>query len=107
MRDAFPRFEGLDAVVLGVSPDGVASHAKFKRKYALPYTLLSDEDHAVAEAFGVWERKSMFGLKFWGNARTTFIIGADGVVERVLEKVTPAGHGDEVARALEEAGGRR
>ena len=89
-------------MVLGVSPDGVKSHAKFKRKYRLPYTLLADEEHAVAEAYGVWELKSMFGLKFWGNARTTFLIGPDGVVERVFEKVQAAGHGEELARALED-----
>ena len=94
-------------MVLGVSPDGVRSHAKFKRKYGLPYTLLADEDHAVAEAYGVWELKSMFGLKFWGNARTTFLIGPDGVVERVFEKVQAAGHGEELAHAVEESGGRR
>ena len=107
MRDAFPRFEGLDAVVLGVSPDGVASHVRFKRKYDLPFTLLADEAHAVAEAYGVWQEKSMYGRKYWGNARTTFVIGADGVVARVFEKVQPEGHGDEVANALEEmrAGG--
>jgi peroxiredoxin Q/BCP len=86
-------------VVLGVSPDGVRSHAKFRRKHGLPYTLLADEEHTVAEAYGVWELKSMFGLKFRGNARTTFLIGPDGVVEQVFEKVQAAGHGEEVARA--------
>jgi peroxiredoxin Q/BCP len=94
-------------VVLGVSPDSVKSHAKFRRKYRLPYSLLADEDHAVAEAYGVWEHKSMFGLKFWGNARTTFLIGPEGVIERVFEKVQAGGHGDELARALEESGGGR
>ena len=94
-------------MVLGVSPDGVKSHAKFKRKYGLPYTLLADEEHAVAEASGVWELKSMFGLKFWGNARTTFLIDPEGRVERVFEKVQAAGHGEELARALEESGERR
>ena len=94
-------------MVLGVSPDSVKSHAKFRRKYGLPYSLLADEEHAVAEAYGVWEHKSMFGLRFWGNARTTFLIDPDGIVERVFEKVQSAGHGEELARALEESGRRR
>ena len=97
MRDAFPRFEGLDAVVLGVSPDGVPSHVKFKRKYALPYTLLADTEHAVAEAYGVWQEKSMYGRKYWGVARTTYVVAPDGTVAHVFEKVQPEGHGDEVA----------
>ncbi|MFL5577315.1 MAG: thioredoxin-dependent thiol peroxidase [Gemmatimonadaceae bacterium] len=102
LRDAFPRLEGLDAVVLGVSPDDVKSHQKFKRKFGLPYTLLADTEHAVADAYGVWQEKSMFGLKYWGNARTTFVIGPDGTVARVFEKVKPEGHAAEVAKALEE-----
>ena len=88
-------------MVLGVSPDDVDSHRKFKQKHQLPFTLLADVEHAVAEAYGVWEHKSMFGLKYWGNARTTFLIAPDGRVARVFEKVKPEGHGEEVAEALE------
>ena len=102
MRDAFPRFEGLDATVLGVSPDDVASHQKFKRKYSLPYTLLADTDHAVAESYGVWQQKSIFGVKYWGNARTTFVVAPDGTVAHVFEKVKPEEHGEEVAKLLEQ-----
>jgi peroxiredoxin Q/BCP len=102
LRDAFPRFEGLDAVILGVSPDGVKSHQKFKRKFQLPFTLLADTGHAVAESYGVWQEKSMFGHKYWGNARTTFLIAPDGTVARVFEKVKPEGHAAEVASAIAE-----
>jgi peroxiredoxin Q/BCP len=99
-RDALPRFEGINAVVLGISADSVESHAKFKKKYGLPYTLLADEDHAVAEAYGVWGEKSLFGVKYHGINRTTFLIDEEGRVARVFEKVKSAGHGDEVAAAL-------
>ena len=102
MRDALPRFEGLDAVVLGVSPDSVRSHEKFRRKYKLPYRLLADTEHAAAEAYGVWQEKSLFGHKYWGIARTTYLIDPAGRVARVFEKVNPLGHGKEVARVLEE-----
>lgn len=102
MRDAFPRFEGLNAVVLGVSPDDVASHQKFKRKYDLPFTLLADTAHEVAASYGVWQEKSMYGRKYWGNARTTFLVAPDGRVARVFEKVQPDGHGEELAAALVE-----
>lgn len=88
--------------MLGVSPDSPKSHRKFKEKNKLPYTLIADEDHAVAERYGVWGEKMMFGRKYWGVLRTTFIIDAKGVVARVFEKVQPEGHGEEVANALEE-----
>ncbi len=99
-RDALPRFDGLDAVVLGVSPDSVKSHRKFRDKFDLPYRLVSDEDHAIAEAYGVWGEKSMYGRKYWGNLRTTFVIDAKGRIARVFEKVKPEGHADEVAEAV-------
>jgi peroxiredoxin Q/BCP len=99
-RDLFPRFHGGDAVVLGVSPDSVKSHVRFKRKYALPFTLLADTEHAVADAYGVWKEKSMFGRRYMGVERTTFVIDRDGRVARVFEKVNPAGHAAEVAEAL-------
>jgi thioredoxin-dependent peroxiredoxin len=99
-RDALPRFEGLDAVVLGVSPDSVKSHQKFKTKYDLPYTLVSDETKAICESYGVWAEKSMYGRKYMGVARTTFIIDRDGKIARVFEKVKPANHAVEVAEAV-------
>lgn len=99
-RDHLPRFDARDAVVLGVSPDSVVKHQKFRAKYDLPFTLLADVDHTVAERYGVWAEKSMYGRKYWGNERTTFLIGVDGTVERVWEKVKPAGHAEAVAVAL-------
>ena len=101
-RDAFPRFEALDAIVLGVSPDTPKSHAKFRAKHALPFTLVADVDHAIAEAYGVWQEKSMYGRKYMGVVRTTFLIDADGNIARVWEKVRSAGHAEEVAQALAE-----
>jgi len=99
-RDALPRFEGINAVVLGISADSVESHAKFKEKYELPYTLLADTDHKVCDAYGVWGPKSLFGVKYDGISRTTFVIDEQGRVAKVFEKVKSAGHGDEVAAAL-------
>lgn len=100
LRDAFPRFEGADAVILGVSPDDVKSHQKFKQKFDLPFTLVADVDHAIAEAYGVWQEKSMYGKKYWGNARTTFIIDSEGRIARVFEKVKPEAHTEQVLEAL-------
>lgn len=99
-RDSFPRFGDMDAVILGVSPDGVKSHQKFKAKYELPFTLLADTEHAVAEQYGVWAEKSMYGRKYWGVERTTFVIDREGRVARVFAKVKPAGHAAEVAEAI-------
>jgi thioredoxin-dependent peroxiredoxin len=99
-RDAFPRFKKSKAVILGISPDSVKSHQKFKAKYDLPFTLLADPEHAVAEQYGVWQEKSMYGRKYMGVARTTFIIDAAGKIARVFEKVKPAGHAEEVEQAL-------
>ena len=105
-RDAFPRFDTLGATVLGVSPDGVKSHARFRQKYALPFTLLADPDHAVAEAYGAWGEKSLFGRRYLGVLRTTFVIDAHGRVARVFEKVRVADHAAEVAAAVAELGAR-
>lgn len=99
-RDATPRFEGLDAVVLGVSPDGVKSHVKFKKKYQLPYTLLADEDHSIADQYGVWGEKVMWGRHYWGVLRTTFVIDRNGKVAKVFEKVNPQDHADDVAASV-------
>ncbi|HUX33299.1 MAG TPA: thioredoxin-dependent thiol peroxidase [Gemmatimonadaceae bacterium] len=101
-RDTMPRFNKSKAVILGVSPDSVKSHQKFKAKYDLPFTLLADTDHAVAEKYGVWKEKSMYGRKYMGVARTTFIIDATGKVAKIFEKVTPKGHAEEVQAALAE-----
>ena len=87
-------------MVLGISPDSPKSHRKFKTKFDLTYTLLADEEHAVAEKYGVWVEKSMYGRKYWGVARTTFIIDRDGKIAKVFEKVKPENHGAEVAEAV-------
>ena len=100
LRDALPRFEGQDAVVLGVSPDSVESHGRFRDKYSLNFPLLADEDHAVAEAYGVWKQKSLYGRKFMGVERSTFIIDEDGVVIEAWRKVSPKGHAEKAAAAL-------
>ncbi|MCU0622774.1 MAG: peroxiredoxin [Gemmatimonadaceae bacterium] len=101
-RDTFPRFTGADTVILGVSPDPVKSHQKFKAKYQLPFTLLADEAKQAALAFGVWVEKSMYGNRYWANARTTFLIGRDGRIARIFEKVDPVGHAAQVSAALAE-----
>lgn len=95
-----PRFEDLDTVVLGVSPDSVESHRKFREKYDLEFPLLADEDHVVAEAYGVWKEKKMFGNTFWGVERTTFLIDEEGRIERVWKRVKADGHAAEVSEAL-------
>ena len=100
LRDELPRFEAGDAVVLGVSPDSVASHARFRKKHGLNFPLLADEDHRVAEAYGVWKEKSMYGRKYMGIERSTFLIDEDGVVMEAWRKVKPTGHAQLVAEAL-------
>jgi len=99
-RDTLPRIEEGGAVVLGVSPDPVASHKKFKEKYDLNFPLLADEDHSVAEAYGVWKEKSMYGRKYWGVERSTFLIDADGKVKKAWRRVKPKGHAEAVAAEL-------
>ena len=96
-RDAYPVIEEQNAVVLGVSPDGVKSHQKFKTKYDLPFTLLVDEDHAVAEAYGAWGEKSMYGRTYMGIIRSHFVIDEQGRIADAQVKVSPK---DSVARAL-------
>ena len=88
-------------MILGASGDSVESHRKFKEKYHLPYTLLADESHEMAQAYGVWHKKSMFGKKYMGIARTTFLIDPDGRIARVFDKVNPLGHAADVAAAIE------
>jgi len=99
-RDHWRDVEKAGAVVLGVSPDGVASHAKFKKKYQLPFPLLADPDHAVAERYGAWGEKSMYGRKYSGILRTTFVIDGSGRIVRVFEKVKPKGHAAQVLEVV-------
>jgi peroxiredoxin Q/BCP len=100
VRDHRPNYEQAGAVVLGVSPDAVKKIAKFDQKYDLGFPLLADEDHAVAEAYGVWVQKSMYGRTYMGNERTTFVIGPDGAIADVFRKVKPAEHDRLVLGAL-------
>ena len=100
VRDHASDYEAADAVVLGVSRDPVARLRAFADKHALEFPLLSDEDHAVAEAYGVWVEKSMYGRKFFGTERTTFVIDGEGIVREVLRKVKPARHDELVLGAL-------
>jgi peroxiredoxin Q/BCP len=99
LRDGWQQLSKL-AHVIGVSPDSLASHEKFARKHDLPFPLLSDADHAVAEAYGTWVEKSMYGRTYFGVERTTFIIAADGSVRAVLPKVKPEAHLDQVLAVL-------
>ncbi len=100
IRDAWDAFRERGAVVLGVSPDGEASHAKFKHKYGLPFTLLADPDHRVAEEYGFWGQRSFAGKKYMGVERSTVVIAPDGTVARVFRRVKPAEHADQVLAAL-------
>ena len=99
-RDSYDEYLARDAVILGVSRDGEESHQKFKRKYDLPFTLLSDPDHEVAEAYGVWAEKSMYGRKSMGIVRSTFVIAADGTIARAMRGIKVPGHSDRVLEAL-------
>ena len=101
IRDGWDEFAQRGAVVLGVSPDDVASHEKFKEKYGLPFTLLADEDHEVSEAYGTWVEKNMYGKRYMGVERSTFVIDADGTVSRVMRKVKPDTHAGDVLAALD------
>jgi thioredoxin-dependent peroxiredoxin len=98
-RDAYPKF-GDSTLVLGISPDTPKQQAKFKEKFGFPYPLLADTEHAVAEAYGVWKEKSMYGKKYMGIERTTFVIDKDGNIAQVFRKVKPAGHAEEVLATL-------
>jgi thioredoxin-dependent peroxiredoxin len=104
VRDHQTDYASAGATVLGISPDPVGKVKKFHDKYELNFPLLADEDHAIAEAYGVWVEKSMYGRKYFGNERTTFVIGPDGVVAAVLRKVKPAEHDELVLSALAAAG---
>ncbi|MEZ4870450.1 MAG: thioredoxin-dependent thiol peroxidase [Caldilineaceae bacterium] len=99
-RDSYPTIEAHDAVVLGISPDGVASHQKFKSKYELPFTLLVDADHAIADLYGVWGEKSMYGKKYMGIIRSHFVIDATGKLIDVQYKVSPKASTTKALKAL-------
>ena len=100
IRDSYAEFERTGAVVLGISPDDAADHVKFREKYDLPFTLLADQDKAAAEAYGVYQEKNMYGKKVMGIVRTTFVIGPDGRIEKIYNKVKAKGHAGEVLAGL-------
>jgi thioredoxin-dependent peroxiredoxin len=100
IRDTWSAFEGTGAVVLGVSPDDERSHAKFKEKYGLPFTLLADADHKLTEQYGFWVEKTMAGKRYMGVERSTVVIDADGNVAKVFRRVKPAEHAQQVLTAL-------
>ena len=99
-RDHSAAFAAKAAVIIGISPDTEKAQTKFKKKFDLPFTLLADADHAGAEAYGVWQEKSMYGRTYMGVARTTFVIGEDGKIRAIFEKVKPKGHAEEVLAVI-------
>jgi peroxiredoxin Q/BCP len=100
IRDSYDGFAERGAVVLGVSPDAVTRHRKFKEKYGLPFTLLADPEHEVAEAYGVWTERSMYGKKYMGIERSTFVIDAEGNVAKIMRRVKPDTHAEAVLAVL-------
>src|SRR3954454_19124184 len=100
IRDAYGEFERAGAVVLGISPDDATSHEKFKDKYSLPFTLLADDGHHVADEYGVWAEKKYMGRTYWGVERSTFVIDENGDVKKVMHKVKPDTHADDVLAVL-------
>jgi thioredoxin-dependent peroxiredoxin len=100
-RDHSKKFAKADTVIVGVSPDKSAAQSKFKDKFDLPFTLLADTDHKVAEAYGAWMEKSMYGRKYMGIERSTFLIGKDGKLKKIFRKVKPDGHAEQVYEALQ------
>ena len=99
-RDDYSAYEKAGVTILGVSPDSPSSHAKFKARYHLPFTLLADEDHKVCELYEVWGKKKMYGKEYDGVNRTTYLIGQDGMIRKVFEKVKPAEHSAEILALL-------
>lgn len=102
LRDNMNTITRAGVVVLGVSPDSIASHVRFREKFGLNFPLLADEDHSLAEAYGVWKEKSMYGKTYWGIERSTFIIDPDGIVRAAWRGVRPKGHAQ---RVIDELGG--
>ena len=103
-RDAAPVYAEIDAVILGISPDKSSAQLKFANKYELPFTLFADAEHKTAEDYGVWVEKSMYGKKYMGIERTTFIIDKEGKIARIFPKVKIAGHAEEVLEAVKALG---
>ena len=101
IRDAWGEFERSGAVVLGISPDSPKSHAKFREKHSLPFTLLADEEHEVAEAYGTWVQKTYMGKEYMGVERSTFVIDAEGKLAKVMRRVKPDEHADDVVAVLD------
>jgi thioredoxin-dependent peroxiredoxin len=99
-RDASKRFTKANAEIVGISPDHAEAQQKFAAKYGFGYTFVPDADHAIAEAYGVWKEKSMYGRKYMGVERTTFVIGEDGKIAKIFLKVKPEGHAAQVLEAL-------
>lgn len=102
-RDDYSAYQSAGVTILGVSPDSAKSHAKFKQKFGLPFPLLADEDHQVCEKYGVWGRKKMMGREYDGVFRTTFLIAADGKIQKVFENVKPADHSQEILALVKPA----
>ena len=100
LRDAHQQIAAKRAAVLGVSPDSAKSHEKFATKFNLPFSLVPDEDHKICKAYGVWKEKSMYGRKYMGVERTTFVIGPDGIIKKIFRKVKAAGHAEEVLSVI-------
>lgn len=100
LRDRWADFEATGALIYGISPDPVDSHVKFRDKYQLPFRLLADVDHRVAEAYGVWKEKTFMGKKYMGNDRTTFVVGEDGRIVRIFPNVKPEEHAEAVLEVL-------
>jgi peroxiredoxin Q/BCP len=101
-RDNFSQFKKLNAVIVGISPDGEASHKKFEEKYELPFVLLSDPDHKVCELYGVWKEKSMYGRKYMGVERSTFLIDEKGKILKTYNKVKVTGHALDALKTFQE-----
>jgi len=101
-RDIFPRFKKMDATVIGISRDSIASHDKFKKKYELPFVLAADTEGKVTEKYGVWVQKSMYGRKYMGIERATFLVDAKGIIRNIRHKVSVTGHVAEIKKALQE-----
>ena len=99
-RDDYSKYEGADIMIVGVSPDSPEKHTKFKKKYNLPFTLLADENHKVAEAYGVWSLKKMAGREYYGIKRTTFLIDKDGIIYKIFKNVKPAEHSAQILEVI-------
>jgi peroxiredoxin Q/BCP len=99
-RDDYSAYEKAGVVILGISPDTVKSHVKFKSKFELPFPLLADDDHQVCQSYGVWGLKKFMGREYMGVLRTTFLVGPDGIVKDVFENVKPAEHSTQVLESL-------